>query len=116
MHHTIFDGWSLACLSGTRCDLPSLRQRSASPLPALEIQYADYAHWQQQEFQQELLDQTAWVLAATVGGQLPILELPSDRPRPQVQGFEGELHAILLPLALYEDLKALSRQEQATCL
>ncbi len=115
MHHTIFDGWSLGVFIRELAAIyQAFDKGRPSPLPTLEIQYADYAHWQQQEFQQEILDKQLGYWQQQLGGRLPILELPSDRPRPQVQGFEGELHAILLPLALYEALKALSRQEQAT--
>jgi amino acid adenylation domain-containing protein len=114
IHHIIFDGWSLGVFLR---ELDALYQaftaKQPSPLPELPIQYADYAVWQRQWLQGELLEKqlSYW---KTKLAELPELELPTDRPRSDVPTFRGELEPFLLPPALAERLKTLSRQEGAT--
>ena len=83
MHHIISDGWSLNVL--TR-DVPrtyrSLAQGVPSSLPELPIQYADFAHWQRQWLQGDLLEQELAYWRNQLQGSQPDLHLPTDRPRP----------------------------------
>ncbi|MEM9807083.1 MAG: condensation domain-containing protein, partial [Cyanobacteria bacterium P01_D01_bin.56] len=113
LHHSVFDGWSETIL---KQELASLYQAFStgqpSPLPTLPIQYGDYAHWQRQQ-----LDQSASQLAywkAQLAGELPILELPTDRLRPSHPSVLGATHVLLLPQSLTDALKTLSQREGGT--
>lgn len=115
MHHTIFDGWALGIFVKELATLyEAYVQGKPASLPELEIQYADYAVWQRHYFQGEIRDQQLAYWKSQLSGQLPVLELPSDRVRPKHQTFEGALYSQLLPYSLYKDLKTLSRENQAT--
>ena len=115
MHHIASDGWSIdilhrelatlykACLTGEAVSLP--------PLP---IQYDDYAHWQRQWLQGEVLESQLTYWKEALGGDLPVLELPTDHPRPAVQTFRGKRRPLVLPKILTDELKRLSRQEGVT--
>ncbi len=113
-HHIIFDGWSMDVFSRELSALyGAFIQGQPSPLPELPIQYADYAVWQQEclqgEVMQRLLDYWKPRLA-----DVPTLELPTDRPRPAIQSFRGETQQFSLSPELTEALKALSRRESVT--
>ncbi|MCP4663349.1 MAG: hypothetical protein GY856_48775, partial [bacterium] len=89
LHHIVSDGWSIgvlirevAVLYKAFSDRPQASWESASPLPALPLQYADFAAWQRQWLAgPALAEHLAWWKAELQG--LPaVLELPTDRPRP----------------------------------
>jgi amino acid adenylation domain-containing protein len=114
-HHTVFDGWSLGVFIRELAVIyDAFSAGRPSPLPELALQYADYAHWQRQWFQGEVQETQTTYWKKQLGGTLPILELPTDRPRPTDQSFSGAFHSMLLPLELYDALKELSRQEGVT--
>ena len=83
MHHIISDGWSLGVLGR---ELAALYQAystgQSSPLAELGIQYADFAVWQREWLQGEVLEKQLAYWREQLGGELPVLELPIDRPRP----------------------------------
>lgn len=115
MHHSISDGWSLgiffrellALYRGYRLgEVPAL-----APLP---IQYGDYACWQRQYLQGEMLAGQVDFWGEQLEGLPPLLALPTDRPRPELQSFRGSFHEFNLPRRLVEQLQALSRKEGAT--
>jgi amino acid adenylation domain-containing protein len=108
MHHIISDGWSLGVLLE---ELMALYQGFA--LPELPIQYADFALWQRQWLQGVLETQLNY-WRKQLSGTLPILQLPSDRPRPQVPSFRGATQSFSLSSELSRSLNALSRQEGTT--
>jgi natural product biosynthesis luciferase-like monooxygenase protein/amino acid adenylation domain-containing protein/thioester reductase-like protein len=114
-HHIIFDGWSAGILI---YEITTLYQSFAtgqpSPLPELPIQYADFAHWQRNWLQGPTLAAQLTYWQKQLGGSLPLLSLPSDRPRPPIQSFRGAIHSFAAPAALIKDLKALSRQRGVT--
>ncbi|WFA19153.1 amino acid adenylation domain-containing protein [Paenibacillus mucilaginosus] len=84
MHHLISDGVSLELLTREFAGL-----YSGEELPALPIQYKDYAVWQQSEEQRlQTKEHEAYWLNA-LSGELPVLQLPTDLPRPAVRSFEG---------------------------
>ncbi|HSF39112.1 MAG TPA: non-ribosomal peptide synthase/polyketide synthase [Thermoanaerobaculia bacterium] len=114
LHHIASDGWSNGILVSEVGALYAAFSRGLpSPLPELPVQYADYAVWQRQVFAGEYLEKAvAWWRERLAGA--PVLELPTDRPRPAVQGLSGATVSADLPLALVLDLKALARAEGAT--
>ena len=114
LHHIISDGWSTAVLIR---DVATLYQAfcngKPSPLPELPIQYADFAVWQQQWSQENLENQLSY-WKQQLSGDLPILELPCNRPRSPVQTFNGSTQSLQLSPSLSESLKNLSLQQGVT--
>jgi amino acid adenylation domain-containing protein/non-ribosomal peptide synthase protein (TIGR01720 family) len=115
MHHIVSDGWSTSLLIqeiGALYDAFSRGQPSL--LPELPIQYADYAQWQRQWLQGDVLERQLDYWRQELGDGPPMLELPTDRPRPPVQAYRGSYCTFELPTDLTEKLKNLSRAEEAT--
>ena len=114
MHHTVSDGWSTGILIREMAVLyEAFSSGRSSPLPELPVQYADFAHWQRQWLQGEVLDTQLTYWKRQLLGASP-LELSTDRLRPAVQSFRGSLQSLLLSRNVGEGLKALSRQEGIT--
>ncbi|WNV05995.1 amino acid adenylation domain-containing protein [Candidatus Methylospira mobilis] len=90
MHHIVFDGWSIGILVNEFTALyEAFLTGRPSPLPELPIQYADYAVWQRQLLQGATLEKHLDYWRALLDGAPPLLELPTDHPRPPVQSFRG---------------------------
>jgi amino acid adenylation domain-containing protein len=115
MHHIVTDGWSMGIF--TR-ELTTLYQAfttdQPSSLPDLAIQYADFAIWQRQYLQGEVLEALLSFWRQQLDGAPALLKLPTDRPRPPAQTFRGARQSLVLPKSLSEALKALSRREGVT--
>jgi amino acid adenylation domain-containing protein len=115
MHHIISDGWSMGVLIK---ELTTLYEAYAtgqqSPLPELEIQYADYAHWQREWLRGEVLEKQLSYWKQQLAGAPAVLELPADYPRPAVQSFRGAHQSLTLSAELSNGLKALSQREGVT--
>ena len=115
MHHIAADGWSLGVLLHELEVLyPALLNGRSSPLPELPVQYADFAHWQRQWLQDEVLEAQLRYWTQQLSGPLPVIDLPTDRPRPAVPSYRGALQSIVLPPDLVDALNDLSRAEGAT--
>jgi amino acid adenylation domain-containing protein len=115
MHHIVSDGWSMSVFIHEMATLyEAFSKGEPSPLPELPIQYADFVHWEQQHLQDELVERQLAYWKRQLGGDLPVLPLPTDRPRPAVQTYRGARLPVSLPLSLTESLKALSQSEGAT--
>ena len=115
MHHIVFDGWSMGVLLKELAAIyEAFSTGKPSSLPELPIQYADFAVWQKQQQQTEKLESQLSYWKTQLGGNLPILELPTDRGRVAVQSFRGAKHSLLLPNHLVASLKALSLKENVT--
>ena len=115
MHHIISDGWSLGILSKELTALYSAFCAGTSPsIAKLPIQYADFAAWQQERFTPEVLEtqQAYWI--KQLQGAPPLLELPTDRPRPTVQTFTGKRESRILSPKLSQSLITLSQEEGVT--
>ena len=84
-----------------------------SPLEELPVQYADYALWQRQWLRGEVLEEQLGYWKDQLA-ELPVLELPTDHPRPAVQTHRGARRSLTLPEWLTRALKELSRQEGTT--
>ncbi|MET0621448.1 MAG: amino acid adenylation domain-containing protein [Pyrinomonadaceae bacterium] len=114
MHHIASDGWSIGVLTREIVTLyDAFAHGRPSPLPELPIQYADYAAWQQSWLNGEVLEQQLNYWKQQLQGA-PVLELPTDRPRPPVQTFRGGREVINLGPELTAGLQALSLREGAT--
>ncbi|BAY48986.1 amino acid adenylation domain protein [Scytonema sp. HK-05] len=115
IHHIIADGWSAGVLVSEIATLyESFCVKLRSPLPELSIQYADFAIWQRQWLQTEVRSSQMAYWKQQLGGNLPVLELPSERPRPVAQTFTGKTQSWQIPKNLTEALKSLSQQEAVT--
>jgi non-ribosomal peptide synthetase component F len=115
MHHVISDGWSMGVLIRELVTLyNAFSAGNPSPLPELNIQYVDYAVWQRN-----------WLLDGSLQSQLrywknqlqdaaPVLDLPTDRPRPVLQSHLGAHHAFLISRDLTQALRVLSQGQNCT--
>ncbi|HEX6902709.1 MAG TPA: amino acid adenylation domain-containing protein, partial [Thermoanaerobaculia bacterium] len=115
MHHIVADGWSLGVfLRELAAAYAALSQRSEPELPALPVQYADFAVWQRQWLRGETLRaEIAW-WREQLAGAPPVLELPLDRPRPAAQSFRGARERLEIPAGLGRDLQRLAQSSGAT--
>ncbi len=115
LHHIVSDGWSTTVLVREVAALyEAFCAGHASPLPNLTIQYGDYALWQRHWLQGDVLESHLSYWQQTLKGAPPLLELPTDRPRPMVQTFNGDAIPYALSKDLSEALSGLSRREGAT--
>jgi amino acid adenylation domain-containing protein len=115
IHHIISDGWSAGVLVREIATLyESFSAGKPSPLPELPIQYADYAVWQRQWLQGEVLESQMSYWKQQLGGNLPVLELPTDRPRSPIRTLQGRTQSWQLSQELTQKLKAMSRREGVT--
>lgn len=114
MHHIISDGWSNTVLVREVTALyEAFGAGLPSPLPELSVQYADYATWQRNWLRGEVLESQLAYWRQQLAGAPP-LELPTDRPRPTVQTFNGAALPFELSQDLSEALGALSRRTGTT--
>ncbi|MBF6651263.1 condensation domain-containing protein, partial [Methylobacter sp. BlB1] len=115
MHHIISDGWSMGVLFEELGRLYAAYSHGGDdPLPALDIQYADYAVWQRRWAEGEQLHAQAAYWQQTLAGAPALLELPADRPRPPQQDYTGALLAVRLDANLSAQLKAFSQRHGVT--
>ncbi|AOX00477.1 hypothetical protein BJP34_14345 [Moorena producens PAL-8-15-08-1] len=115
MHHIIYDGWSIGILARELCTLyEAYSQGNPSPLSELPIQYADYAHWQRQKLTAEVLEKHLSYWRQKLAGVSPVSPLPKDRPRPEVQSFQGGAEKFQLNQNLTQKLTQLSQESGAT--
>ncbi len=115
MHHTIADGWSLGVfLNELAAIYSAYTQGQPVPLHALPIQYADFAAWQRHWLRGSVLDAQMACWQQQLAGELPVLALPTDRPRPTIQTYNGATYRFTLPELLTRALKTLSQQHQVT--
>ncbi len=116
LSHIIFDGVAIY-----RIFLPELaalyQARVAgrpSPVPELDIQYPDYSCWQRKSLPPDSLAEHISYWRRQLGNDLPVLDLPSDYPRPPVQTFRGSMYPFTLSPSLTDAVKSLSRKEGVT--
>ncbi|HEV8577638.1 MAG TPA: amino acid adenylation domain-containing protein [Thermoanaerobaculia bacterium] len=114
LHHIAGDGWSGSVLVREAGALyTAFANGLPSPLPELPLQYADYACWQRKELAGESLNRLLAYWRERLRG-LPPLALPTDRPRPAVEGFRGARRSRWLPACLAADLERLAGERGAT--
>lgn len=115
MHHIVSDGWSILIFFRELSALyQAFAKGEASPLAELPVQYADFAQWQRDWLQGEVLERQLAYWKNKLAGELPVLDLPADRPRPAVQTYPGDRVTLTLPGELTAQLTELSQREGAT--
>ncbi len=114
LHHIVADGWSIGVLMNEIAALyPAFANNRPSPLPELPIQYADFAHWQRQSLQGDVLATQLGYWQQQLDG-ISILNLPTDRPRLAAQTYQGARQPLQLSKSLSLALVALGQQEGVT--
>jgi len=115
MHHVISDEWSSRVLLQEIVLLYDVYARGApSPLPELPLQYADFAHWQRSWLQGEVLEGQLSYWKQQLGNSTPLLELPTDRPRPPVQTYWGSYRKFEFSERASQGLRELCQREGFT--
>ncbi|QRK14210.1 LLM class flavin-dependent oxidoreductase [Archangium violaceum] len=115
LHHITADAWSIAILFKELVTLyEAFSAGRPSPLPELPIQYADFAWWQRRHLEGEALARHVEYWKQQLAGAPPLLELPSDHPRPPAQTFRGGSVPFQLDAGLSRKLKQLGEQAGAT--
>jgi amino acid adenylation domain-containing protein/non-ribosomal peptide synthase protein (TIGR01720 family) len=114
MHHIVTDGWSGGVITD---ELGALYRAALSgvahELPALPVQYADFAAWQREQFSGEVADEQLDYWRGQLAG-VPPLELPTDRPRPAVRTNNGADLAFTVPAAVGYRLRRLAQAHDST--
>ena len=115
MHHIIADGWSMEVLLQELAWLYRAHLTGADPaLPTLPIQYGDFAVWQREWLQGEVLERQLRYWREQLSGPLPVLQLPTDFPRARVQTFRGAVENFALSADLSDRLKSLAQKHSTT--
>jgi amino acid adenylation domain-containing protein len=116
LHHIIFDGFSIY-----RVFLPELvtvynafLAGRPSPLPELRLQYSDFARWQRESLGSAQLNESRAYWSAQLDGELPVLDLPTDRPRPAMQSFRGAMQRFAFSKNLSDRLHQLAQRENTS--
>ncbi|MCB8941848.1 MAG: amino acid adenylation domain-containing protein [Ardenticatenaceae bacterium] len=114
-HHIVVDGWSAGVVFDELVTLYEAFAQNRQPdLPELPIQYADFAVWQREWLAGDALQTQLDYWQTQLAGDLPLLQLPTDKPRPAVKTHRGATESILLPAALTEQALTLSHQTETT--
>ncbi len=115
MHHIISDGWSMNILVRELAALyQSYCANQPSTLPELPIQYADFASWQREWLRDGVLDRQLAYWKQQLSGAPSLLELPTDRPRPAIQTFNGKTASLEIDRELTQQLKSIGQKSGAT--
>jgi natural product biosynthesis luciferase-like monooxygenase protein len=115
MHHIASDGWSMAVLYRELGACYEAFANGRNPeLPELPIQYADYAEWQREYLQGEVLEKLVAYWRKQMAGSPALLELPTDHPRPPLQSHRGACESITLPADLVARLRKAGAQHRVT--
>ena len=115
LHHIVSDGWSMGIMVREVAALYAAAGRGEpSPLPALPLQYADFAQWQRSWLQGEVLETQLAYWRQHLAGAPTVLTLPTDRPRPPVQTFRGGLEPFCLSRELTQQVQTLGRESGVT--
>ncbi|WGV25119.1 non-ribosomal peptide synthetase [Halotia branconii] len=114
-HHIVADGWSFSILTQELAELyAAFCEGKPSPLKELPITYSDFAQWQRQWLKGEVLASQLQFWQKHLGISPPILQLPTDYPRPPVRTFESAGKSVVISQKLTDALKALNQQEGVT--
>ena len=114
VHHIIFDGWSFGIFMGEVSVLYTAYVTGQSvSLPAVSLQYADFAVWQRKRMQENVLQEQLAFWVKLLSGVQP-LDLPTDHPRPSILSQEARHYQFQIPASLVQNLKVLCRHYDTT--
>ncbi|GAA3170824.1 MULTISPECIES: amino acid adenylation domain-containing protein [Streptomyces] len=115
LHHLVADGWSVGILvSELSAHYAARTTGRPADLPELDVQYGDFATWQQQDLRERDLSDGLAYWRGHLAGAPRSLDLATDRPRPAVQGFNGASVPFALPASVMRALTALAKEHRAT--
>ncbi len=115
LHHIVADGWSAGILSREILSLyDGFAHGRTTSLPPLPVQYVDFAVWQRRWLEGKVLEDQLAFWKEALGGELPVMRLPTDYPRPAAADYRGQAQTLFLPRPLAAELGSLARREGAT--
>jgi hypothetical protein len=115
LHHIVADAWSLGIFARELMDLyEAYSGGGPSQLEMLPIQYIDFAQWQNELLSGETLERLLSYWKDQLAGALPVMKLPADRPRPDVQTFRGSRQPFSVSSDVSDALELLSQREDCT--
>ncbi|HGY55115.1 MAG TPA: amino acid adenylation domain-containing protein [Caldithrix abyssi] len=115
MHHIVSDNWSTGLFVHEFLQLyPAFAAGKPSPLPDPAVQYADFAFWQRKWLSGKTLENQVSYWREKLAGLPPVLDLPTDRPRPAYQTYNGDYITFPIDGKLTEHLQELARKEDVT--
>jgi amino acid adenylation domain-containing protein len=113
-HHIVTDGWAYPVMNREIMECYGAWKEGREPdLPPVTLRYADYTVWQRQMLQGENLERQVRYWRDLLQGA-PVLDLPTDRPRPPVASQRGRFHRLRFDAALVDRLRGLCQREAAT--
>ncbi len=114
IHHIAADGWSIGVLiRELSAHYRAISTGSSVELP-LPVQYADFTIWQRQWLTDRVLERQLSYWKQQLAGAPPLLELPTDRPRPAIQTFQGGIERFQLDSKLTSALRQISQESGST--
>lgn len=115
LHHIIADGWSVGVLvREIEVLYTAFQLDQPNPLPALEVQYADYSAWQLEQATRDQIRISAEYWRRELIGAPELTDIPTDYPRPAISNFDGGHRSIVLPTSLVERLRSLAGEKGIT--
>ncbi|WP_081317056.1 non-ribosomal peptide synthetase [Xanthomonas translucens] len=115
LHHLVSDGWSMGLLVRELSTLyTAFAQGQPDPLPPLPLQYADIAVWQRRWISGEVLQRQRDFWIEQLHDAPPLLELPTERPRPALQDYSGDTVEVTVDADLTAALRGLSQRHGTT--
>ncbi|MCU1775583.1 non-ribosomal peptide synthase/polyketide synthase [Pseudomonas sp. 14P_5.3_Bac1] len=115
LHHIVSDGWSMNVLIDEFIRCYDAHERNEAPqLPALPIQYSDYALWQRRWLEAGEQARQLGYWQARLGDEHPILELPTDHPRPAMPSYQGTRHHFAIDPSLAAQLRTCAQKHNVT--
>jgi hypothetical protein len=114
-HHIASDGWSVGVFCRDLSELYDARRTQRPPqLPELQMQFRDFVHWQRSRLSGDRLERERDHWRGRLAGAPTVMQLPTDRPRPSRQTFDGASLPVTLPRDVAEDVLLLCRDTRAT--
>ncbi|MEH1860991.1 MAG: amino acid adenylation domain-containing protein [Nostoc sp.] len=115
IHHIAADGWSIGVLiRELSAHYRAISTGSSVELPELSVQYADFTVWQRQWLTNQVLERQLSYWKQELAGAPPLLELPTDRPRPAIQTFQGGIERFQIDASLTSMLRKISQESGST--
>ncbi|MGB8953801.1 MAG: amino acid adenylation domain-containing protein [Tumebacillaceae bacterium] len=115
MHHIVADGWSIGILlDELRTIYVAICQGEVPASPSLPIQFADYAVWQRAMMQGDAYERKVAFWKERLGGKIPTLKLPTDRPRPMLQTTRGSVEKLIFSQELSAKIRQFAEKERVT--